>query len=97
MNPSQANWIEAPVEGPEAPLLRREFVLLDSPVEARLRICGLGCFEAWINGQKVGDHVLDPAQTDYEERVFYLEFPVGRLLRHGLNCLGVMLGNGWYH
>ncbi len=79
-----------------APMFRRGFSA-GSVTSARLRICGLGYYEAWINGQRVGDHVLDPAQTDYEKRVFYVTYDVTRLLCIGENVLGVMLGNGWYN
>ena len=80
-----------------APLFRREF-LLHAPIEsATLNICGLGYYEAWINQQRVGDHVLDPAQTDYEKRVFYVSYDVTGLVQEGGNCIGVLLGNGWYN
>lgn len=60
-------------------------------------ISGLGYHEPWINGQRVGDHVLDPSQTDYELRVFYIRHDVTDLVREGGNALGVILGNGWYN
>ncbi|MCX7974157.1 MAG: alpha-L-rhamnosidase N-terminal domain-containing protein, partial [Candidatus Aminicenantes bacterium] len=41
-------------------LFRREFDLPAPPRRARAYICGLGYYELRINGQKVGDHVLDP-------------------------------------
>jgi alpha-L-rhamnosidase len=84
-------------EGRHAPMFRREFSLDAAVASARLNICGLGYYEAWINGQRVGDHVLDPAQTDYEERVFYVSHDVSGLVRPGVNCVAVMLGNGWYN
>jgi alpha-L-rhamnosidase len=92
-------WIGLPAESgiDTAPLLRRVFTLESTVVSATLRICGLGYHEAWINGQRVGDHVLDPAQTDYGKRVLYVSHDVTALLQKGPNCLGVMLGNGWYN
>ncbi len=49
--------------------LRTEFDL-DKPVKrATLYISGLGMYEAYINGQKVGDQVLAPAPTDYRKTV----------------------------
>jgi alpha-L-rhamnosidase len=80
-----------------APLLRRSFNVPGPVASARLFICGLGYYEAWMNGCRVGDHVLDPAQTDYEKRVFYVAHDVTSLVRDGENALGVMLGNGWYN
>lgn len=80
-----------------APLFRRDFTLEGSIVSATLHISGLGYYEAWINGQRVGDHVLDPAQSDYELRVFYVTHDVTPLIHTGANTLGAMLGNGWFN
>lgn len=79
-----------------APLLRREFDLPAAPRRAILTICGLGCYEAYINGERVGDHLLDPAQTSYEKRAFTVTYDVTKQLQNGANALGVMLGHGWY-
>lgn len=99
-------WGEAPwTPGPEpdaranaapAPMLRRVFSL-DGPVRrARLSICGLGYAEVSLNGRKVGDHVLDPAYTDYAKRLLYVTHDVTEYLKTGKNALGVTLGTGWY-
>lgn len=79
-----------------APLLRREFELPTQPRRAILSICGLGCYEASLNGQRVGDSLLDPAQTTYEKRAFFATYDVTHQLHEGKNALGVMLGHGWY-
>ena len=94
-----AQWIGMlPAQGGGcAPRLRRTFTVNGALVSATLRISGLGYYEAWINGQRVGDQVLDPAQTDYTCRVLYAVHDVTPLLRSGSNALGVMLGNGWYN
>ena len=79
-----------------SPLLRRTFEL-DQPVRhARLHISGLGWYELYLNGRRVGDHVLDPATSDYTQRVLYVTYDVTAQLEQGANAVGVMLGNGWY-
>ncbi len=80
-----------------APLLRRDFLLKGKIKTAVLSICGLGCYEAWINGKRVGDHLLDPTQTDYDIRCFYVNYDVAALLNERDNALGVILGDGWFH
>ncbi len=82
-----------------APLFRHEFNCEKKIKNARLYIAGLGYFEARLNGKIVGNHVLDPAWTKPTKRVFYSTFDVTKqLLAEGQkNCLGVMLGNGWYN
>ncbi len=73
---------------------------------------GLGYFEAYINGRRIGDDVLVPAQTDYDYRtldkiqpdlnlksrhkVYYLEYDVTKQLKKGENGIGMWLGNGFY-
>jgi len=79
-----------------SPLLRKEFTL-DGPVQrARLYAAGIGWSEHYVNGQRIGDSVLDPAATDYDKRVLYVTHDVTHLLHAGPNALGAMLGNGWY-
>jgi alpha-L-rhamnosidase len=80
-----------------APLFRREFALTKKLVRARLYIAGLGYYEASLNGEKVGDHVLDPGWTKFGTRVGYATYDVTHQLQSGANCLGVELGNGWYN
>ncbi|WP_339714516.1 family 78 glycoside hydrolase catalytic domain [Cyclobacterium amurskyense] len=80
-----------------APYFRKEFSI-DKPIQsARLYIAGLGYHEAYINGEKVGDHVLDPAMTRYDKTVKYVVHDVTSLLNNGENAIGVVLGNGWYN
>lgn len=79
-----------------APLLRREFEIAKDIERARAYISGLGWYELYINGRKVGDHVLDPATTDYHKRTLYVTYDVTDRLHTGTNALGVILGNGWY-
>jgi alpha-L-rhamnosidase len=80
-----------------APLFRKAFVLEKRAVSARLYVCGLGYYEAHLNGAKVGDHVLDPAFTRYDRRALYVTYDVTEQLKKGANALGVILGNGWYN
>ncbi len=71
---------------------------LEKPVEsARLFLCGLGYSEPHLNGEKAGDHVLDPGQADYETEALYQTFDVTDLLQRGDNTLAVLLGDGWYN
>jgi alpha-L-rhamnosidase len=105
--PWRARWIRDGKTVPEveaafdrvapAPLFRKEFVAPERNDRARLYISGLGYYEASINGRRAGDHVLDPGWTNYEKRVLYSVYDVTGLVRSGLNCVGVMLGNGWWN
>lgn len=76
--------------------LRREFTLATKPTRARVYIAGLGYYELRINGSKVGDSVLDPGWTTYDQRVLYRTYDVTSSLQAGNNAVAVMLGQGWY-
>ena len=78
------------------PLLRKQFTA-KKPTKATLFISGLGQFEAVLNGQKVGNHFLDPGWTKYDKQAQYVTFDVTNLVKSGPNALGVMLGNGFYY
>ncbi len=95
----QAQWIARTTDtnSQPAPLLRRAFSV-DRPVkQARVYICGLGYHELYVNGQKAGDHLLDPGYTRYDRRALYVTHDVTSLLKRGANALGVILGNGWFN
>lgn len=54
--------------GPPAPLLRKEFSVKKKLVSAVAYVTGLGYFELYLNGSKVGEDVLVPNQTNYGKR-----------------------------
>ena len=79
-----------------APYLRRKFGLRPGIKSARLYITALGLYDAYINGQAVGDHVLSPGWTVYDQRLRYQTFDVTAMLQPGGNAIGVILGDGWF-
>jgi alpha-L-rhamnosidase len=103
----QAQWLNDGKSNPEkdadfyqedpAPLFRKEFMLPKTVARARLYVSGLGYYEASLNGKRVGDQVLDSGWTRYSERALYSTYDVTSQVRRGANCIGVMLGNGWYN
>ncbi|MHC4981620.1 MAG: family 78 glycoside hydrolase catalytic domain [Planctomycetota bacterium] len=99
----QGEWIAAEA-GISAPLLRKAFTI-DGPVKrARAYVAGIGWHKLYVNGRHVGDHVMDPAPTWYDNilpfdlrsRVLYVTHDVTDLLEAGANAVGVLLGHGWY-
>jgi alpha-L-rhamnosidase len=90
------DWDEDASVMQPSPLLRREFAVRAGAVRARLHASALGLYEAEINGARVGDHVLAPGWTSYDHRLRYQTFDVLPLLREGTNCIGAILGEGWY-
>jgi alpha-L-rhamnosidase len=95
----QGDWIGSDIgqDDPHAVYLRRVMPLAKRPTRATAYISGLGYYELYLNGKRVGDHVLDPGFTDYDQRVLYVTYDVTGSLSLGTNIAGVVLGNGWYH
>lgn len=99
----RAQWITMPesadVSGTPRPApYFRTAVTLDQPVvAARAYICGLGYYALYLNGQKVGDHVLDPTVARYDLRALYVTHDVTAGFTPGENVIGVILGTGWYN
>ena len=62
----KAKWIAGDPDV-SSPLLRKEFNVT-SPVKCAVAfISGLGYYEMFVNGKKVGDHLLDPGTTYYDD------------------------------
>lgn len=80
-----------------APLLRGTFNLEGEIRRARAYICGLGYYDLYINGARIGDHLLDPGYTRYDKRALYVTYDVTDALHRGRNAVGVILGTGWYN
>lgn len=101
----QARWIAGPEAAPASngtspaplPIFRREFELTRPIARAVAFVCGLGNFDLFINGARVGDHFCDPGWTNYRDTCLYVTFDVKERLRPGRNAIGVMLGNGMYN
>ena len=79
------------------PLLRRQFNINKKITTARLYISGLGYYEAYLNGSKISDHVLDPGFTTYRKEVLYVVHDITSLVKNGGNVAGILLGNGWWN
>jgi len=80
-----------------APYFRKSFELQKKIVSARAYIAAAGLYELYLNGNKVGDHVLDPMYTRFDRRNLYVTYDVTKQLQQGKNAIGVILGNGWYN
>ena len=79
-----------------ARMLRKEFGL-NAPVRRAIAyVSGVGAYELYMNGRRVGDEVLSPSLSDYDKRVYYRTYDVSGFLKAGPNAIGVILANGRY-
>lgn len=96
MHADVAEGATASLNDTRMPYLRRSFTV-DKPVRhARLYATALGLYEAYLNGERVGNARLAPGWTDYRERVHYQTYDVTARLRPGANVLGALVGPGWF-
>jgi alpha-L-rhamnosidase len=75
---------------------RKEFDTKKEIKRAVVYISGLGLYELYINGKRIGEQVLSPSPTDYEKTVKYNTFDITENIRQGRNVIGTILGNGRY-
>lgn len=76
--------------------LRKEFALSKEIKRATVHIAGMGLYELFINGKRIGNQVLAPAPTDYRKTILYNTYDVTDQLQQN-NAIGVTLGNGRFY
>ena len=84
--------------------LRKVFQLKDKAIKrATAYVAGIGLHEFYVNGQRMGDGVLQPVPSDYRKTIYYHTYDVTEsiekypLICEGPGkclCLGIVLGNG---
>jgi alpha-L-rhamnosidase len=97
----KAKWITPDLAEDEAksnpsPMLRSEFSVKKKVERARLYATAMGLYEMSLNGKRVGDQYFTPGWTSYDFRYQYQTYDVTNLLKSGANCIGAILGDGWF-
>lgn len=98
----KSQWITSTWTQKESPMpyFRKVFTTKEERKKVQRAVvyfCGLGCGDLYLNGKLVDKtRLLDPAQTNYDQYALYSTFDVTSELKKGENCLGVILGEGWY-
>jgi alpha-L-rhamnosidase len=97
----QARWItpdlqEDTSKSNPVPMLRREFQVKKDVVSARLYASAMGLYQLELNGKRVGDQYFTPGWTAYDFRYQYQTYDITSDLKPGVNCLGALLGDGWF-
>ena len=106
----QSKWIGCGKEF-SAPFVIKKFTAKQGE-KASIDICGLGYYELFVNGIRVGEEFFKPAASDYSERdftsyayplpdktshtIYYNTYDISTYLKDGENVLAVLLGNGFY-
>ena len=91
-----ATWITTPAAATDAaPVFRKSFAPAKPIASAELIITALGTYEASLNGRRIGDYVLAPGWTSYDNRLQVQTYDVTGLLQEE-NELTVTVGRGWF-
>ncbi len=85
------------IKRPVTPLFRKPFILKKKVKKALVFIAGLGQYELYLNGKRVGDRFLSPGWTEYRKTVLYNTYDVTKEVTEGHNVMGVILGNGFFN
>ncbi|MCL2595319.1 MAG: glycoside hydrolase family 78 protein [Promicromonosporaceae bacterium] len=98
-----ARWITPPAADFTIPAGQRPghelyatFPLVELPPRARLYATATGVYEAFLNGQRIGNSELTPGTTSYDETLYAQAYDVTALLQPGENCLVFVLTDGWF-
>ncbi|MFD2117982.1 family 78 glycoside hydrolase catalytic domain [Paenibacillus yanchengensis] len=85
---------ESPVSM-DSPLFRKAFIVAADVIKAVIRVYTIGWYELSINGCKVDNRVLTPANTPYDRKMLFDTYDVTTALQLGGNAIGLWLGNGY--
>ncbi|WEV66236.1 alpha-L-rhamnosidase [Bifidobacterium sp. ESL0764] len=99
--PFAGSWIGNPDKDLQNTLLRRCFKADRHVVSARLYVTGLGLYEAYLDGEKIGDEYLAPGTTAYDKLVQVQTYDMDNMFAKN-EFLGqdhelvLSLADGWY-
>ncbi|MGF7140571.1 family 78 glycoside hydrolase catalytic domain [Roseimarinus sediminis] len=94
---SDKKWRDVKSGDHVLPLLRKDFSTDKKVEQALVFVSGLGHYELFLNGSKVGNSFLAPGWTHYDDFALYNTYDITDALQKGSNAFGVMLGNGFYN
>ena len=103
----RGSWIESGQQTQNAIYMRKTFTVSNPIAGAYLSICGLGGADVYINGQRVSEELAITSPSNFprtadrgQSRSYtagYSTYDVTRFLHDGDNCIGVIVGNSFYH
>lgn len=94
-----ARWITSPFSeyATPSPLFRKTFSVGKDIQSASLAVSAKGVYAAFLDGARIGDYILPPGNTEYDERIQVQTYDVTALVKKGANTLDIAVGSGWYN
>ncbi|RRD94031.1 alfa-L-rhamnosidase [Clostridiales bacterium COT073_COT-073] len=84
-----------PPEETACPIFSKTFTVKGNVKKARIYATSRGIYEAYLNGNRIGEDRMTPGWTSYNHRLQYQIYDITEMLREE-NRVEVMVGNGWY-
>lgn len=91
-----AVWVSCAEQGEGLPVFRCKFEPAKPVSSARLAASALGCYLAFLNGERIGSYELEPGTEEMARRKRYTVYDVTSLMREGENVLSAVVGSGWW-
>lgn len=89
-----AKWIGSEKLGESAPVFLKEFETETGYKTSRIYVTGLGMYELYLDGERVGNEYLTPGCTDYNQWIQYQTYEVE--IKAGKHRIEAYLADGWY-
>ncbi len=83
-------------QGTAATFVSKSLKLEASEPRTLLHISAQGLYRCFINGKRVGEDLLTPGWTCYDDRIAYQSYDVSQLLNVGENRIVIWLADGWW-
>lgn len=89
-------WITSSTEiGDICPEFIKHIEVTKKIKTAKMAVTAIGVYEAYINGNRVGDFVFAPGCTSYGKRLQYQEYDITDMLCKN-NDISIFAGTGWH-
>lgn len=92
--PWEGKWIGSNTLRKANTVLTKTFTADRDYENSRIYVTGLGLYELYLDGERVGNEYLTPGCTDYNQTVQYQTYEVS--VKSGGHTLSVSLADGWY-
>ncbi len=83
-------------QGTAASFVAKTFELAVVNLDTKLNISAQGLYRCFINGKRVGNDLLTPGWTCYDNRIAYQSYDISHHLKVGDNRIEIWLGDGWW-
>ncbi|MCR5753840.1 MAG: glycoside hydrolase family 78 protein [Acetatifactor sp.] len=84
-----------PEEETACPIFYHTFITRKAVKRARIYITARGVYEAYLNGNRIGEDHMAPGWTSYHKRLQYQIYDITSMLSEK-NEIEIVVGDGWY-